>query len=46
MNRERPDYFTPQMTEIEMMFEQAVLSGSGDQIDDMPYGDNNWETLE
>lgn len=40
------NYSSPQISEMEILIEQTVLTGSGGPIDDIPYGDNNWETLD
>lgn len=40
MNVEKNLYESPQVEEVELAVEQAVLSSS---IDDMGYGKNNWE---
>lgn len=40
------NYNSPQIAEVEVVLEQPIMAGSGGQIDDMPYGDNNWETLD
>lgn len=39
MNVEKNLYESPQVEEVELAVEQAVLSSS---IDDMGYGENNW----
>lgn len=40
MNVEKNLYESPQVEEVELAVEQAVLSSS---IDDMGYGENNWD---